>query len=171
MNIKQVAAAVVIALGFSGAAHATSSFNSMTVTTDTATNLDVSWVWDWTKATTGGEYSDISSTNWLASAWGYLTSSRRGGNKYVLDIAAGQASIGSYEYDASASTTSPSGVLFHDSTSSNGKTYTLDIVSDPNHSNIWNAHMVASVPEPESYAMFLAGLGLMGVIARRRRTH
>lgn len=27
---------------------------------------------------------------------------------------------------------------------------------------------VAAVPEPESYAMFLAGLGLMGAIARRR---
>jgi len=25
------------------------------------------------------------------------------------------------------------------------------------------------VPEPESYAMFLAGLGLLGVVARRRK--
>jgi hypothetical protein len=29
--------------------------------------------------------------------------------------------------------------------------------------------MVTAVPEPETYAMFLAGLGLMGTIARRRR--
>lgn len=28
---------------------------------------------------------------------------------------------------------------------------------------------VAAVPEPETYAMFMAGLGLMGVIARRRK--
>lgn len=28
---------------------------------------------------------------------------------------------------------------------------------------------IAAVPEPESYAMFLAGLGLMGTIARRRK--
>ena len=27
---------------------------------------------------------------------------------------------------------------------------------------------VAAVPEPESYAMFLAGLGLLGFAARRR---
>lgn len=31
------------------------------------------------------------------------------------------------------------------------------------------AGSVAAVPEPETYAMFLAGLGLMGAIARRRR--
>jgi hypothetical protein len=28
---------------------------------------------------------------------------------------------------------------------------------------------VTAVPEPESYAMLLAGLGLMGAIARRRK--
>jgi hypothetical protein len=29
---------------------------------------------------------------------------------------------------------------------------------------------VAAVPEPETYAMLLAGLGLVGAIARRRKT-
>ena len=33
-----------------------------------------------------------------------------------------------------------------------------------------NATPVTPVPEPETYAMLLAGLGLMGVIARRRNT-
>ncbi len=31
------------------------------------------------------------------------------------------------------------------------------------------SYTVAAVPEPESYALFLAGLGLMGAVARRRR--
>ena len=31
-----------------------------------------------------------------------------------------------------------------------------------------NVNLVTAVPEPESYAMLLAGLGLMGTIARRR---
>jgi uncharacterized protein YcgI (DUF1989 family) len=30
-------------------------------------------------------------------------------------------------------------------------------------------YMVSSVPEPGTYAMMLAGLGLMGTIARRRK--
>jgi hypothetical protein len=30
--------------------------------------------------------------------------------------------------------------------------------------------ITSAVPEPESYAMFLAGLGLMGTIARRRNS-
>ena len=30
---------------------------------------------------------------------------------------------------------------------------------------------VTAVPEPESYALLLAGLGVLGFVARRRRTH
>ena len=30
---------------------------------------------------------------------------------------------------------------------------------------------VAAVPEPESYAMFLAGLGMLAAVARRRRSN
>lgn len=35
--------------------------------------------------------------------------------------------------------------------------------------SLGKATIMASVPEPESYAMLMAGLGLMGFIARRRR--
>jgi hypothetical protein len=33
----------------------------------------------------------------------------------------------------------------------------------------WHGFNVAAVPEPETYAMMLAGLGIVGAIARRRR--
>ncbi|WP_256209002.1 FxDxF family PEP-CTERM protein [Nitrosospira sp. Nsp14] len=33
-----------------------------------------------------------------------------------------------------------------------------------------HAFLLAPIPEPETYAMLLAGLGLLGFIARRRRT-
>ena len=36
-------------------------------------------------------------------------------------------------------------------------------------SNVTIANPVSAVPEPETYAMLLAGLGLMGTIARRRK--
>ena len=32
-----------------------------------------------------------------------------------------------------------------------------------------HAFLLTSIPEPETYAMFMAGLGLMGFIARRRK--
>lgn len=34
---------------------------------------------------------------------------------------------------------------------------------------LWHLQIAAAVPEPETYAMLLAGLGLVGAIARRRR--
>jgi len=40
--------------------------------------------------------------------------------------------------------------------------------NDPMYHQFDNIYVTA-VPEPESYAMLLAGIGLMGVIARRRR--
>jgi len=33
----------------------------------------------------------------------------------------------------------------------------------------WSASVVAAIPEPETYAMLLTGLGLMGFVARRRK--
>jgi hypothetical protein len=47
--------------------------------------------------------------------------------------------------------------------------------SGVNFAVIYHAHdvtlQVTAVPEPEQYALFLAGLGLMGMMARRRRNH
>jgi len=35
----------------------------------------------------------------------------------------------------------------------------------------WSASLVSAIPEPETYAMLLTGLGLMGFVARRRRNN
>jgi len=44
---------------------------------------------------------------------------------------------------------------------------TLTPVSGPGY-YAFESSIVSSVPEPESYAIFLAGLGMIGVIARRK---
>jgi len=41
--------------------------------------------------------------------------------------------------------------------------------SDSYGSSLDNVSLTAAVPEPETYAMLLAGLGLVGVVARRRK--
>lgn len=57
-----------------------------------------------------------------------------------------------------------------------GNTYTLSVSGDMGnfqnnyyYGNVSVPTPVASVPEPETYAMLLAGLGVIGAIARRRK--
>jgi hypothetical protein len=46
----------------------------------------------------------------------------------------------------------------------------VDITSVPSNTGYWALdNVVTSVPEPEAYALFMAGLGMMGFIARRRK--
>jgi hypothetical protein len=45
----------------------------------------------------------------------------------------------------------------------------IDNQSTYNHAFVMDNLDVAAVPEPESYALMLAGLGLMGAVARRRK--
>lgn len=48
--------------------------------------------------------------------------------------------------------------------------YTLAIKGTSNNNSPYTGTIVlAAVPEPESYAMLLAGLGMMGFVAKRRR--
>lgn len=73
--------------------------------------------------------------------------------------------------------------LLQSSTSPGGSTLTLDYLSPLSSSSyitvtgISNgssgaifAGQIAPIPEPETYAMLLAGLGLMGAVVRRRST-
>ena len=45
----------------------------------------------------------------------------------------------------------------------------VDWNGSENNYNLVSQSMVAAVPEPETYAMFLAGLGAIGFVARRRQ--
>ncbi|MDP3538824.1 MAG: PEP-CTERM sorting domain-containing protein [Azonexus sp.] len=50
-----------------------------------------------------------------------------------------------------------------------GSYYTSTNLLNGQSLSLWSLRQVIAVPEPETYAMFLAGLGLMGGIARRRK--
>jgi hypothetical protein len=45
----------------------------------------------------------------------------------------------------------------------------IDNQSTYNHAFVIDNLSVSAVPEPETYAMMLAGLGLMGFMGRRRK--
>ena len=45
----------------------------------------------------------------------------------------------------------------------------VDWNGSANNYDLVSANMVAAVPEPETYALFIAGLGAMGFVARRRK--
>lgn len=47
-------------------------------------------------------------------------------------------------------------------------TYSLAKLSNATYQDLVVATAVTAVPEPESYALFLSGLGVMGLLARRR---
>lgn len=48
-------------------------------------------------------------------------------------------------------------------------TFTVGFQNDPSFDSLDNFSVTAAIPEPETYAMLLAGLGLLGFAARRRK--
>jgi PEP-CTERM motif-containing protein len=91
----------------------------------------------------------------------------------VNSFAAGASGSYSAEFDGQSPSalTSYSGIYrltFTDDVSGLGK-YASDSVGTNYVDLTMTASVAAAVPEPETYAMMLAGLGLMGFIARRRK--
>jgi hypothetical protein len=75
----------------------------------------------------------------------------------------------SFVFLAAQPTQSSSAVagLFKQMATANGENL---VVSTYQEAGQWRLNLsVAAIPEPETYAMFLAGLGMMGAVARRRK--
>lgn len=78
---------------------------------------------------------------------------------------------GVHHYDFVQSSTNAESYSLSGVTLEAGKAYTLHIVGHANDDSVlYSGELsVAAVPEPESYAMLFAGLGLIGYMARRRK--
>lgn len=62
----------------------------------------------------------------------------------------------------------PTNTTYHFAVAAGQYQLTVSGVADGMSGGGYNGSMTLAVPEPESYAMFLAGIGLLGMIVRRR---
>lgn len=93
------------------------------------------------------------------------------GNTFTLSDAAAPAEVGYFNgtflglsYSVESSEPKFSFIAGYEDTSDAFLAYDTAVLGDSGAGSV----IYAAVPEPESYAMLLAGLGLMGVVARRR---
>lgn len=153
MNIKSIVAAVAIAASSFGAFATTYSFNQGVAAfhNDTITNPSTSFSQDLDfTGLAAGTYNilgDISGSNLSFTS---VTLNGTAWNLYAN--VKGKFIFGDIDYTGSTP------FLLHVS-----GTKTLNAAA-----NYTGSLTVTAVPEPETFAMLLAGLGLMGAIARRR---
>lgn len=91
-----------------------------------------------------------------------------------LFSAGANGAIGGGDDTLLASSTAPGGesLTLDYNASLSGLSYiTVTGISNASGGAIYAGEITAAIPEPETYAMLLAGLGLMGAVVRRRSTN
>jgi len=131
-----------------------------------------------TFASSSGEFFSLDSL-WLAGAWGSMTLSITGyANGAVINTAAIYVDMAAQEYFFSGFEGIDSfSITVGDDFEPDPSFYGFSGMQHPNPflemaSSTWalgGITITTAVPEPETYAMLLAGLGVVGAIARRRR--
>ncbi len=164
--MKKTLLALAVAAALPVAAQA-SSFQDIATLDFTATSSSASFLLSWADL-----ISDNAKNGWTMESDGKysLTLTNSLTNQVLFD----KSKLGDALTGDVATVTSGSFLKsFSDLTA--GTTYTLSFIgkwNGPNGAN-WTTFAspsvsIAAVPEPETYAMFLAGLGLIGAVARRR---
>jgi hypothetical protein len=133
---------------------------------DSATNLDISWSWYIDNSPAGPVTSSPALNYWSA----YVTGEKIG-TKYFLDVGAGYSpSSASFEFEAGIWQKNFGQMAYSSTEVISGRTYAVEIATNPNNSHVWDVHLtgVAPVPEPGEWALMLSGFGLIALMVRRR---
>jgi len=157
MKFKTAIAALLAVIGFSTAHAATTDLGTLSLGENTFSG------------TVAGKESFLDTFNFSLSN----LSSISGGASAVLHIRASDFGFSLFDSNNALLATSAGGsdqTITPLSLSSGNYHFTVFGTDTSKKAGAYSGlFSVSAVPEPESYAMFLAGLGLMGVIAKRRR--
>ncbi len=156
----------VALLAFAGSSQAAAIITSPVIAADSATNLDISWSWYIDNSPVGPVTSSPALTFWSA----YVTGEKVG-TKYFLDVGANYSpSSASFEFEAGIWQKNFGQMAYSSTDVINGRTYAVEIATNPNNSHVWDVHLtgVAPVPEPGEWALMLSGFGLIALMVRRR---
>ena len=166
MMIKKTLAAVILGLGLAGSANA-AVYDLGTVTPGTIfsdfspiipSGTSFTDTWKFTIATpleSAGWISNVVLSTWY-NITGFSTNLFAGDGTKIFDLSTHPLSTADTLYGVGTYT--PGNYYFEvkgTTTGTKGGLYAFSVTTQP-------------VPEPETYAMMLAGLGLIGAVARRR---
>jgi hypothetical protein len=160
--LKKVAVGIAL-IGTIGAANATTYNLGALDTTAGKSNIAVSTSFNDIFSFTAGALPDV-----LVSIVGI---GRGTVSNASYAFATGSAEPTAWTWSPFAVTTAANNTFSYTTTVSGltaGQTYWIDLKGNLARGSY--AVTLTPVPEPESYAMLLAGLGLMGVVARRRKS-
>jgi hypothetical protein len=169
MKSKLASLAAVALLAAAGSSQAALVISSPVIAADTATNLDISWSWHLDTSFPGAYTSSPALNYWSA----YVTAQKVGtvGTKYYLDVGADYSpSSSSFEFEAGIWQKGFGQMAYSSTDVISGRTYAVEIATDPSNSHKWDVHLtgVAPVPEPGEWALMLSGFGLIALMVRRR---
>lgn len=179
MQMKKLATSVALGLALAGSMGMAQAAASMTLDTWTSTLTELTAQWTVAADAGASSFSNMADPNWRLSFTAMVLGSGTGTTINIdsLDVFhfvaphVGETSPGP-TWSITA-VTSTYGVGSYGATLAHGghaDIYDLKLTGNAGGSTTVNLHAVHAVPEPETYAMMLAGLGIIGAIARRRKT-